>query len=66
MGNFIDNGIVSPFKSFIEALIAVKPTSTDVERSLSLSGYILAPRRRRISEELLDSIFIVNRFYKSA
>lgn len=63
--NFIDSGNVSQFKDYIEALISIKPTSTDVERSFSLIGYIMAPRRHRISDELLDAICIVNRFYKS-
>ena len=53
------------FKDIIVQMMAVKPTSTDVERSFSLSGLILAPRRRKLNEETLDDIVVLNRFYKS-
>ena len=40
-------------------------TTTDIERSFSLSRKIIAPRRQKMKSDLTGDIVIVNRFYKS-
>ena len=61
---FIESGYFGSFKFMIQQIMAIKPTSTDVERTFSISGHILAPRRRKMGEDLIDAIIILNRFYK--
>ena len=46
-----------------KTLLSIRPTSTAVERSFSLTGHIVSPRRTRMDVELIDCLLIVNRFY---
>ena len=61
---FCQTGHLGPFKGIIKSMMSIKPTSTDVERTFSLSGYIVAPRRRKMRNDLLDAIVVINKFYK--
>ena len=49
----------------IKSLSQIKSTSTDVERTFSLAGYVVAPRRATMKDDLLDCIIVTNKFYKS-
>ena len=61
---FVAIGHLKKFKLFVQSIAAISPTSTDVERSFSLSGYIMQPRRQRMNEDLLNAIVIISKFYK--
>ena len=64
ISEFLATGRLGPFKRLVENLLAVKPTSTDVERAFSLAGLIMSPNRLRMLADLVDAIMVTNRFYK--
>lgn len=53
------------FKNMAKALLAIRPTSTEVERSFSTCSLTMAPRRSNMKVELLEAILITNKFYST-
>ena len=51
-------------KAFAEALLSIRPTSTETERVFSLAKLTLAPRRSSMKSDLLNDIIVINKFYK--
>ena len=45
------------------SLLNVQPTSTDCERSFSIAGLIMIPRRNRMKQDLLNAIFFLKNFF---
>ena len=52
-------------KSFVSGLVAIKPTSTEIERVFSTAVLVLNDRRVCMSTELFDAIVIINKIYKN-
>lgn len=50
-------------QEFAEALMTIRPTSTETERTFSLAKLILAPLRNRMKIDMASDIVVLNRFY---
>ena len=55
--------LIFPLRNMAKSLLAIRPTSTEVERAFSTCSIVMAPRRSRMKVDLLDSILIINKFY---
>ena len=61
---FIDHGeLTGTMKQFIKILQCIRPTSTSSERTFSLAGHIISPRRTRLLVENASRYIILNRFF---
>lgn len=62
---FDTTGIYGCLKPFVVNLMAIRPTSTDNERSFSIAGMIITPRSQSMKVDLVDANLIINRFYRN-
>ena len=62
---FDTTGMYGCLKPFVVNLMAIRPTSTDNERSFSIAGMIITPRSQSMKVDLVDANLIINRFYKN-
>ena len=64
--NFLSTRHLSPeLTRFAECLMCVPATSTENERSFSLTGQIVSPRRSKMGSDLLGDILFINKFYST-
>lgn len=57
------NVLSSALKQLKRCLISIQGTSTDSERTFSISGQIMTSNRTSMSSEMLNKLLLLNKFY---